>query len=162
MRPRGGLHHRSGCHVSGGAGAVFEDEIAVRAARKETADRPKAVAETARLARRAAALGRGDAVALARSAHALAFIVGDLDAATPFSIAALCSIRTCNASGWVRVYGGEPEVAIEHFARAVRLSSLDPQIIAMHAGTAFAHLLAGPMTRHRPGRKKRCGSTRIT
>lgn len=28
-------------------------------------------------------------------------------------------------SGWVRVYLGEPEAAIEHFARAMRLSPLD-------------------------------------
>src|SRR2546427_9863905 len=48
------------------------------------ADRGKEVAETARLARWGAALGPDDAVALSRSAHALAFVVGDLDAATAF------------------------------------------------------------------------------
>ena len=47
------------------------------------------------------------------------------------------------ASGWTRVFRGEPEAAIEHFAHAMRLSPLDPQIITMQAGTAFAHLLAG-------------------
>jgi tetratricopeptide (TPR) repeat protein len=47
------------------------------------------------------------------------------------------------ASGWVRVHRGEPETAIEHFARAMRLSPLYPQIVAMQAGTAFAHFQAG-------------------
>jgi len=42
----------------------------------------------------------------------------------------------------VRVYCGEPEVAIQHFARAMRLNPLDPQIGTMQAGTAFAHFLA--------------------
>ncbi len=60
------------------------------------------------------------------------------------SIVRLCLIPTCRwRSGWVGIYRGEPEVAIEQFARAMRLSPLDPQIIAMQAGTAFAHLLAG-------------------
>jgi tetratricopeptide (TPR) repeat protein len=45
--------------------------------------------------------------------------------------------------GWSRVNRGEPEGAIEYFARAMRLSPLDPQIIAMQGGTAFAHFLAG-------------------
>jgi tetratricopeptide (TPR) repeat protein len=38
---------------------------------------------------------------------------------------------------------GAPETAIEHFARAMRLSPLDSHIIGMQAGTAFAHMLAG-------------------
>jgi hypothetical protein len=37
----------------------------------------------------------------------------------------------------------EPETAIEYFARATSLSPLDPHIIAMQAGTAFAHMFAG-------------------
>jgi TolB-like protein len=103
--------------------------------------------ETARLARLAAEFGSEDAVALSRSAHALAFVVGDLEAATTFADRALALNPNLSgawyASGWVLVYRGEPEEAIEHFARAMRLSPLDPQIIAMEAGTAFAHFLAG-------------------
>jgi TolB-like protein len=110
-------------------------------------DRAKEVAETGRLARRAAELGPDDAVALSRGAHALAFVVGDLDAATTFVERALVLnpnlAGAWYASGWVRVYCGEPEMAIEHFARVMRFSPLDPQIIAMQAGTAFAHFLAG-------------------
>jgi tetratricopeptide (TPR) repeat protein len=41
------------------------------------------------------------------------------------------------------VYRGEPEMAIEHQARAMRLSPLDPTLYHMRVGTAFAHMLAG-------------------
>lgn len=47
------------------------------------------------------------------------------------------------ASGWIRSYLGEPDLAIEHLARAMRFSPLDPQIAWMQAGTAFAHFIAG-------------------
>jgi TolB-like protein len=110
-------------------------------------DRAKEIVETERLARRAAELGPDDAVALSRGAHALVLVVGDLDAAATFVDRALLLnpnlAGAWYASGWVRAYCGEPEMAIEHFARAMRLSPLDPQIIAMQAGTGFAHFLAG-------------------
>ena len=46
-------------------------------------------------------------------------------------------------SGWVRVYLGEPNLAIEHFAHAMRLSPLDPLTFIVQMGTAFAHFFAG-------------------
>jgi TolB-like protein len=111
------------------------------------ADRAKEITETARLARRAAEVGPDDAVALSRAAHALATVVGDVEDALTFVDRALALNPNLAgawwASGWTRVYRGEPETAIGHFARAMRLSPLDPHIIAMQAGTAFAHLLAG-------------------
>jgi adenylate cyclase len=74
-------------------------------------------------------------------------VVGDLDDAATFVDRALVLnpnlAGAWYASGWVRVHRGEPEIAIEHFARAMRLSPLDPQMIAMQAGTSFAHFLAG-------------------
>ena len=110
-------------------------------------DRVQEIAETARLAQRAADLGQDDAVALSRCAHALAFVVGDLDAAATFADRALALnpnlAGAWYASGWVRVWLGEPDLAIDHFAHALRLSPLDPHTIGMQAGTAFAHFLAG-------------------
>jgi tetratricopeptide (TPR) repeat protein len=47
------------------------------------------------------------------------------------------------ASGWGRINRGDPETAIQHLACAMRLSPLDPQIMAMQAGIALAHFLAG-------------------
>jgi Flp pilus assembly protein TadD len=43
----------------------------------------------------------------------------------------------------VKVWLGEPEVAIEHLARAMRLSPHDPHIFNMQAATASAHFFAG-------------------
>jgi len=110
-------------------------------------DRAQEIAEGARLAWRAVELGKDDAVALARAGHALALLVGDLDSGAAFIDRALALdpnlARAWYASGWVRVYRGEPEVAIEHQARAMRLSPLDPTLYHMQVGTALAHLLAG-------------------
>ena len=49
-------------------------------------------------------------------------------------------------SGWVRVYRGEPEMAIKHLAHAMRLSPLDPFFFTtMQVGTAFAHIACWPL-----------------
>ena len=45
--------------------------------------------------------------------------------------------------GFLRAWNGDPDGAIEHFARAMRLSPLDPEMYRMQAGMAVAHLFAG-------------------
>ena len=110
-------------------------------------DRPQEVAEAERLARRAAELGRDDALALCTAGLALGYVVGDLDDGAALTDQAL--VLNPNLawawlfSGWIKVLLGEPEIAIERFARAMRLSPQDPQIIFMHMGTATAHYFAG-------------------
>ena len=47
------------------------------------------------------------------------------------------------ASGWVKVWLGEPDRAIERFAHAMRLNPVDPTIFGMQEGTAHAHFFAG-------------------
>ena len=112
-------------------------------------DSVQEVAETERLARRAAELGLNDAVALSRGAHALGYVVGDLDAAANFVDRALVLnpnlAGAWYASGWVRVWFGEgkADIAIKHFAHVMHLSPLDPHMTAMRAGTALAHFIAG-------------------
>jgi len=110
-------------------------------------DRVQEISEGRRLAWRAVELGKENAVALARSGHALALLVGDLDSGLAFVDRALALdpnfARAWYASGWVRAYRGELEVAIEHQARAMRLSPLDPVLYHMQVGTAYAHMLAG-------------------
>lgn len=110
-------------------------------------DRPREVAEGARLAHRAVELGRDDAVALTRGGHALAHLAGDLDS----GIALLDRAVFLNpnlASAWflggfLRTWHGESDSAIEHFERAMRLSPVDPEFYRMQAGVAMAHLFAG-------------------
>jgi tetratricopeptide (TPR) repeat protein len=46
-------------------------------------------------------------------------------------------------SGWLLVYAGEPEQAIERLQTAMRLSPRDPMLFRMHAGMAYAHFFAG-------------------
>jgi TolB-like protein len=110
-------------------------------------DRPAENAEGARLARRAVELGGEDAVALARGGHALAYLLGDVETAIAFLDRALAlnpNLATAwYLSGWVRMYGGEPDVAIEHQTRAMRLSPLDPDLNRMQIGIGFAHYIAG-------------------
>jgi tetratricopeptide (TPR) repeat protein len=53
------------------------------------------------------------------------------------------SAEAWNFGGWVKNFLGEPEPAIERFARAMRLSPLDPRLTTMRSGTAHAHFLLG-------------------
>jgi TolB-like protein len=110
-------------------------------------DRAEEAAEGARLARRAVELGKDDAVALARSGHALAHLAGELNNGIALIDRALLLNPNLAAawflSGFLRIWRGEPDDAIERFERAMRLSPLDPEMFRMQAGTAVAHLLAG-------------------
>jgi len=110
-------------------------------------DRAQEIAETARLARRAAALGQDDAVALSAAGFALAYVVHDLATGVPLidrAVALNPNIAWAWLySGWARVRLGQPDAAIEHFAHAMRLSPLDPLIADVQAATAHAHFFAG-------------------
>jgi adenylate cyclase len=110
-------------------------------------NRAKETAEAARLGRKAVEMGRDDAIALARGGFALAYVVHDVDAGAAFIDRALrLNPNLADAwhfSGWVRVYLGEPELAIEHFAHAMRLNPLDPLTFIVQMGIAFAHFFAG-------------------
>lgn len=110
-------------------------------------DRPREIAEGARLARLAVELGRDDAVALTRGGHALAHLAGDVDG----GIALLDRARLLNpnlAPAWflggiLRALRGEADAAIKDLTHAVRLSPLDPEMFRMQVGMALAHFFAG-------------------
>lgn len=110
-------------------------------------DRPREIAEGARLARRAVELGADDAVALTRGGHALGHLAGDLDGGIALIDRALLLDPNLAAAwflgGFLRTWNGQTDAAMEHFARAMRLSPLDPEMYRMQAGMAAAHLLAG-------------------
>jgi adenylate cyclase len=104
-------------------------------------------AETDRLARRAAELGNDDAIALCEAGYARAYVLKDLDAGAALIDRALMINPNLAwawlSSGIVRTWLGEPEIAVEHIAHAMRLSPFDPMMPGMLAGTALAHFLAG-------------------
>jgi TolB-like protein len=103
--------------------------------------------EAGRLARRAVDLGQDDAVALAFGGHTLARLVGDLEGGAAFIDRALTLNPNLAAawhySGWTKIWLGEPDIAIEHLAIAMRLSPLDPFIHHRQGATALAHFCAG-------------------
>jgi adenylate cyclase len=105
------------------------------------------IAETHRLARRAVELGKDDALALCCAGYAFAYVVRELEDGAAFIDQALALnpnlARAWNLSGWVRIWLGHPDIAIEHLARAMRLSPLDPTFHVMQAATASAHFFAG-------------------
>jgi TolB-like protein len=110
-------------------------------------DAPREIAEGARLARRAVELGRDDAVALTRAGHALAHLGGDLDGGIALLDRAVM-LNPNHAAAWflggyLRVWNGEHDNAVEHFSRAMRLSPLDPESYRMQAGMAMAHMFEG-------------------
>jgi TolB-like protein/tetratricopeptide (TPR) repeat protein len=110
-------------------------------------DQKKEVADAARLARRAVELARDDPVTLARGGQALGYVVGDLDDGAAYIDQALAVCPNLAlawyASGWIRIFLGEPDLGIDHLLRAMRLSPLDPEISRVHAGIATAHLVQG-------------------
>lgn len=112
-----------------------------------TVNRKQEIVEAARFARRAVELGVDDPVALCRGGHALAYLMHELDVGAGYIDRALMLNPNLAAawymSGWIRLFLGELDIAIDHQARAMRLSPLDPQTYRMQSGTAFAHFLAG-------------------
>jgi TolB-like protein len=109
-------------------------------------DPEREVAEGTRLARRAVQLGHDDAIALAASAHALAHLVRDFDVSVALLDRALV-LDPNLAAGWylggfMRIWRGEPDEAIERIAHGMRLSPLGPDVQRMEVGTAMAHLMA--------------------
>jgi len=110
-------------------------------------DRRRDALEVAKLAQRAAELGKDDAVALALAGIGLVWVVGDLERGAALIERAL----TLNPnwawawlfSGWAQMWLGEPEVAIERLVRAMRLSPQESQMFGMEAAMAWAHFFAG-------------------
>jgi len=110
-------------------------------------NREREIIEARRLARRAVQSGKDDAAVLCFAGYALAYVVRDLDDGAAFLDRALL-INPNLASGWsfggmVKLWLGEPDRAVDHFAHAMRLSPIDPALFAMQYGMAHAHFFAG-------------------
>jgi tetratricopeptide (TPR) repeat protein len=103
-------------------------------------------AEATRLARKAVRLGADDPVALCMGGYALAFVAHKFDDAMAFVDRGLAVnpnlAQAWALSAWVRVWRGEPDLALDHVAHAMRLSPLDPSMPTMHGAMAYAHFLA--------------------
>jgi TolB-like protein/class 3 adenylate cyclase len=118
----------------------------VRKANGWIADQDTELAETARLARRAAELGKDDAVALCTAGLGLSFVVGDHDYAKALVDRAV-AVNPNLALAWlfsgvVRVWLGEPETALDHVGRALRLNPNDRRN-SIRTTMALANFFAG-------------------
>jgi adenylate cyclase len=56
------------------------------------------------------------------------------------------SATAYNSSGWIRLYLDQPDVAEEHFRRAIRLSPVDPERGMATTGLAVSFLMRGRHT----------------
>lgn len=106
-------------------------------------DRSQETAACNRVARRAAELANEDAVTLARTAHALAAVVGDFDGGAVLAEQA-CRLNpnlwlAWYSRGWIRIFLGQPKIAIEHLETALQLSPSGPFAFKVHAANAYAH-----------------------
>jgi adenylate cyclase len=88
----------------------------------------------------------------------LAYVVEDFDAGALFiergRVLNPNLSAVWHASGWLKVWTGEPETAIEHLERFVRISPLDPLLQSVRSAIAFAHVFAGRFTEAVPFAEK--------
>jgi tetratricopeptide (TPR) repeat protein len=109
-----------------------------------TTSRLEEEAETQYFAQRAA--GKDDPIALCFGGLALARVTNDCEGGIALIDRALALnpnlAAAWYASGWVRGFLGETDVAIEHVQRAMRVP-LDPLIFVMYHVTGHAHFIAG-------------------
>jgi TolB-like protein len=107
-------------------------------------------AEAERLARRAVDLGPDDAIALSGAGFALADMCEDPRGGAACVDKALALNPSLASawlySAWIRASMGEAPVALEHIARARRLSPHDPQSFSTHAAESLAYFIAGQYT----------------
>jgi TolB-like protein/class 3 adenylate cyclase len=119
----------------------------IRKANRWVADVAQDRAETVRLTAQAVEVGRDDAISLSLSGFAIAYVLDDLDAGAILIDRALAITpnfaMVLGHSGYVRVWLGEPQLAIDHLQRAMRLSPVDPLFFMMQAALAMAHFIAG-------------------
>ena len=119
----------------------------IRALQGWMVDPKKEAAEAIHYARASQELGRNDAHVLARNALTIAIFVGDIEAANSLVERALSlnpnQVLGSQASGWIKLFLGEPQLAIEHFLRSLQLNPFDSLNGNVMSGLAWAHFLTG-------------------
>jgi TolB-like protein/class 3 adenylate cyclase/Tfp pilus assembly protein PilF len=129
------------------AHALATTSYATRKLNGWVTDPAREIAETKRLAERAAQLGQDDAQVLSWSGAALTFVVGEIDAGVALIERALRLnpnlMDAWLSSGLSRLTSGDWNLAVEHFAHAIRLSPFDPLSFLMQQGIATGHFYTG-------------------
>ncbi len=111
------------------------------------ADPTKEAAEAERLARKAIALGKDDALALCTAGFALFHVAGDLDYGVVCIDRALVANPNLASAwyfgGWASASLGEPDAAIKKLTNAMRLNPLDLFPFSVELALSWAHFVAG-------------------
>ena len=109
-------------------------------------DRSKEMAEGASLAWRAAQLGKNDAYALSRAAHAISVLGQDISGGMALAEQAIALNPNLPAAwyvrGWIRIFHGDAAGALSDLDHAKRLSPYDRLVFKINAAMAYAHFLA--------------------
>ena len=111
------------------------------------ADRERLFAEGKQYALRAVELGTDDAFALARAANFFGTTAKDTDTGDAIVSRAIAlnpnQADAWRIRGWIRVWAGQHEQAIDDFNNAMRLNPLDSRREASECGLAAANLFLG-------------------
>ena len=107
----------------------------------------KQVTEAERLSRRAADLGRNDAMVLSMAGITLGFAVKDVRGGAALTKRALALNPNLAwayyCDGWLQAWLGRGAIAIDRVERAIQLSPQDPTIFQLQSALGFAHFTAG-------------------
>ena len=122
-------------------------------------DMPGETAEALRLATQAAELGKDDAECLAYAGATIAYFESQVDRGASLIARSLAANPNFAAgwhySGWVHIWLGQPEVAIQHLQNAVRLNPRDPLIFNIQNALAHAYFFAARYAESRRGPLRR-------
>ena len=110
-------------------------------------DRPREIAECSALAARAAEFGRDDALALAKAAHAISAVGGDVEVGASLIGRAIrlnpYLAAAWYVSGWINLFLGKANSAIQHLEHAIGLGPYDRLVFKIHAARAYAYFFSG-------------------
>jgi TolB-like protein/class 3 adenylate cyclase/tetratricopeptide (TPR) repeat protein len=111
------------------------------------ADRERLLTEGKQYALRAIELGAGDAFTLARAAHFLTTTTKDTETGYALANRAIAvnpnQIDAWRVRGWISLWAGQHERAVDDFNHAMRLNPVDPRSEVTECGLAAAHLFLG-------------------
>jgi adenylate cyclase len=127
--------------------ALAAYSYATRKAFGWSADLAVEIAEVRRLSAKAIELGKDDARVLMWAGFPLAYVAGEVERAASLVNQAVELDPNLGAArlwmGWLNVYLGDHDAAIEQSAIGLRLNPLDPRRYAFMTAMAYAHFFAG-------------------